>query len=70
MSLRQDEELIQALFDHSISETEFEQLEGRLLDDEEFRTLFHQYARLNNALTEEFEGREELPAPRPAGPAG
>ena len=71
MSLRQDEELIQALFDHSISETEFEQLEGRLLDDDEFRALFHQYARLNNVLTEEFEGRSQIGSPklRALGPA-
>lgn len=64
MSQRQDEELIQALFDHSISETEFEQLEGRLLDDDAFRSLFHEYARLNNVLTEEFEGRAMVSQPQ------
>lgn len=64
MSFRQDEELLQALFDHLITETEFEQLEGRLLDDEEFRSLFHDYARLHHVLSEEFEGQSQVGSPR------
>ncbi|NNC88400.1 MAG: FecR domain-containing protein [Akkermansiaceae bacterium] len=60
MSRRDDELLIQGVFDHDVTETDFEQLEARLRDEPELRELYHEYARLNHALCEEFEGRAHL----------
>lgn len=64
MSQRSDEELIQAVFDRSISKAEFGPLEDRLREDDAFRALFQEYARLNHILMEEFQGQALVPHPQ------
>lgn len=61
MSYRSDLELILGALDRTISEAEFEQLEARLGQEPELRTLYLKHSQLQHVLTEEFEGVHPLP---------
>ncbi len=62
MNRRDDEALLQSLFDRTISPTDFEQLEARLHDDPELRRVYYEYCNLEHSLTEEYEVHRFNPA--------
>ena len=55
MSLRQDEETIQAILDGRIRPAAFQAFEERLRREPELRRLYQSYARLDHTLLEKFE---------------
>lgn len=63
MSLRSDEETIQAILDGKLDSREFEVFEQRLRSEPELRELYRSYSRMTHVLSEKFAHSEPVVVP-------